>query len=112
MPTASARDIIDRGCARSQSVIHRSGMCAGMGCFWAVELVKNRTTKEPLAAYGGSSPEMNEVIAALKAEGVLPFANFNRIHVVPPLNTPNDDVRFGLAALDRALEVADRYVAE
>ena len=55
---------------------------------------------------------MNEVIAALKAEGVLPFANFNRIHVVPPLNTPDDDVRFGLAALDRALEAAVRYVAE
>ncbi|WP_025777644.1 aspartate aminotransferase family protein [Brevibacterium sp. VCM10] len=88
------------------------GDVRGMGCFWAVELVKDRTTKEPLAAYGGSSPEMNEVIAALKAEGVLPFANFNRIHVVPPLNTPDEDVRSGLAALDRALEVADRYVTE
>ncbi|MGO0602959.1 aspartate aminotransferase family protein [Brevibacterium linens] len=88
------------------------GDVRGMGCFWAVELVKDRTTKEPLAAYGGSSPEMNEVIAALKAEGVLPFANFNRIHVVPPLNTPDEDVRFGLAALDRALDVADRYVTE
>ncbi|WP_152346947.1 aspartate aminotransferase family protein [Brevibacterium sp. CFH 10365] len=88
------------------------GDVRGMGCFWAVELVKDRTTKEPLAAYGGSSPEMNEVIAALKAEGVLPFANFNRIHVVPPLNTPDEDVRFGLAALGRALDVADRYVTE
>ncbi|WP_166974176.1 aspartate aminotransferase family protein [Brevibacterium atlanticum] len=88
------------------------GDVRGMGCFWAVELVKNRETKEPLAAYGGSSPEMNEVIAALKGEGVLPFANFNRIHVVPPLNTPDEDVRFGLAALDRALDVADRYVTE
>ncbi|WP_298416446.1 aminotransferase class III-fold pyridoxal phosphate-dependent enzyme, partial [Brevibacterium sp.] len=88
------------------------GDVRGMGCFWAVELVKDRTTKEPLAAYGGSSPEMNEVIAALKADGVLPFANFNRIHVVPPLNTPDDDLRFGLAALDRALDVADRFVTE
>src|SRR5699024_3478541 len=88
------------------------GDVRGMGCFWAVELVKDRTTKEPLAAYGGSSPEMNEVIAALKADGVLPFANFNRIHVVPPLNTPDDVLQFGLAALDRALDVADRFVTE
>ncbi len=87
------------------------GDVRGMGCFWAVELVKNRETREPLAAYGGSSPEMNQVIAALKSGGVLPFANFNRIHVVPPLNTPDADVRFGLEVLDRALDVADGFVS-
>lgn len=86
------------------------GDVRGTGCFWAVELVRNRETKEPLAAYGGSSPEMNEVIAALKAGGVLPFANFNRIHIVPPLNTPDAEVRAGLAVLDEALSIADRYV--
>ncbi|HCG56095.1 MULTISPECIES: aspartate aminotransferase family protein [Brevibacterium] len=86
------------------------GDVRGMGCFWAVELVKDRTTREPLAAYGGSSPEMNRVIAAMKSGGVLPFANFNRIHVVPPLNTPDADVRFGLKVLDEALSIADEYV--
>lgn len=86
------------------------GDVRGMGCFWAVELVKDRTTREPLAAYGGSSPEMNRVIAAMKSGGVLPFANFNRIHVVPPLNTPDADVRFGLEVLDEALSIADEYV--
>ena len=86
------------------------GDVRGMGCFWAVELVKDRTTKEPMAAYGGSSPEMNRVIGAMKAGGVLPFANFNRIHVVPPLNTPDADVRFGLEVLDEALNIADEYV--
>ncbi|MCT2356775.1 aspartate aminotransferase family protein [Brevibacterium casei] len=86
------------------------GDVRGMGCFWAVELVRNRETKEPMAAYGGSSEEMNAVIAALKAGGVLPFANFNRIHIVPPLNTPDVDVRRGLEALDRALAVADGFV--
>ncbi|RBP65714.1 taurine--2-oxoglutarate transaminase [Brevibacterium sanguinis] len=86
------------------------GDVRGMGCFWAVELVKNRETREPLAAYGGSSPEMNQVIGALKAGGVLPFANFNRIHVVPPLNVPDEDLRRGLEVLDRALDVADDFV--
>ncbi|RCS98251.1 aspartate aminotransferase family protein [Brevibacterium aurantiacum] len=86
------------------------GDIRGMGCFWAVELVKDRTTSEPMAAYGGSSPEMNRVIAAMKSGGVLPFANFNRIHVVPPLNTPDDDVCFGLEVLDQALSIADGYV--
>lgn len=86
------------------------GEVRGMGCFWAVELVKDQATKEPLAAYGGSSPEMNQVIGAMKAGGVLPFANFNRIHVVPPLNTPDADVRFGLDVLDKALTIADGFV--
>ncbi|MGC3023273.1 aspartate aminotransferase family protein [Brevibacterium sp. FAM 24630] len=87
------------------------GDVRGRGCFWAVELVRDRVTKEPLAAYGGSSPEMNAVVAALKSGGVLPFANFNRIHVVPPLNIGDADLRFGLDVLDQALDVADGFVA-
>ena len=88
------------------------GEVRGAGCFWAVELVKNRTTREPLAAYGGSSPEMNQVVAALKAGGVLPFANFNRIHVVPALNIPDELLLEALGALDRALDVADGFVED
>ncbi|GAA1354602.1 aspartate aminotransferase family protein [Arthrobacter rhombi] len=88
------------------------GEVRGTGCFWAIELVKNRGTREPLAPYGGSSPEMNAVVAALKAGGVLPFANFNRIHVVPALNIPDELLREALAILDKALEVADKAVQE
>jgi taurine--2-oxoglutarate transaminase len=113
LPSASVPRSSVRRCVRLAQRHPSIGDVRGMGCFWAVELVQAiGTTKEPLAAYGGSSPEMNEVIAAMKSEGVLPFANFNRIHVVPPLNTPDEDVRFGLAVLDRALEIADRYVTE
>ncbi|MEX5272029.1 aspartate aminotransferase family protein [Kocuria sabuli] len=85
------------------------GDVRGTGCFWAVELVKDRATREPLAPYGGSSPAMNELVAALKAAGLLPFANFNRIHVVPPLNISEEDARRGLEILDAALDVADRH---
>ena len=77
--------------------------------FWAIELVSDRSTREPLAPYGGSSPVMNELVAACKSRGLLPFANFNRIHVVPPCNTSVDDVRRGLAVIDDALAVADAY---
>jgi taurine--2-oxoglutarate transaminase len=86
------------------------GDVRGTGCFWAVELVKDRTTREPMSAYGGSSPEMNELVAALKANGLLPFANFNRIHVVPPLNISEADARRGLEILDAALDLTDRHV--
>ena len=52
---------------------------------------------------------MNATIAKIKEYGVLPFANFNRIHVVPPLNTSDEDVAAGLDAIDRALDVADTF---
>ncbi|MDP5228639.1 MULTISPECIES: aspartate aminotransferase family protein [Arthrobacter] len=87
------------------------GDVRGSGVFWAIELVKDRQTREPLAAYGGSSPEMNAVIAEIKAGGVLPFANFNRVHVVPALNIPDDQLREALAVVDHALDVADAAVA-
>ena len=86
------------------------GDVRGLGCFWAVELVKDRTTREPLAPYGGSSPAMAELTKALVDGGVLPFANFNRIHIVPPLNTRDEDIIRGLDVLDEALSLADAHV--
>lgn len=89
---------------------HRSvGEVRGAGVFWAVELVADQQTREPLAPYGGSSPAMNAVIGACKASGLLPFANFNRIHVVPPCNVTEQEAREGLAILDSALDVADQH---
>ena len=85
------------------------GEVRGVGVFWAVELVKNRETKEPLAPYGGSSPAMNEVVGALKKGGVLAFANFNRIHMVPPCNTSAEDAHEALSVLDAALSVGDAH---
>ncbi|MCV7064870.1 aspartate aminotransferase family protein [Mycolicibacterium farcinogenes] len=91
---------------------HRSvGEVRGAGVFWAVELVANQETREPLAPYGGSSPAMNAVVGACKANGLLPFANFNRIHVVPPCNVTEEEAREGLAILDSALDVADQHTS-
>jgi taurine--2-oxoglutarate transaminase len=87
------------------------GEVRGLGVFWAVELVANPQTREPLAPYGGSSAAMNDVIAACKAGGLLPFANFNRIHAVPPCNVSDVEVAEGLKILDAALTVADGHLS-
>ena len=74
--------------------------------------MRDRATREPLVPFnasGEAAAPMAEVMAACKAQGVWPFSHFNRIHVVPPCNTSDDDVRTGLAAIDAALEVADRH---
>jgi taurine--2-oxoglutarate transaminase len=89
------------------------GETRGLGVFWAVELVTNRATREmfvPYNATGAAAKPMAELIAACKERGLIVFTNFNRIHVVPPCTTSFAEMEKGLAILDEALEVADRYV--
>ncbi|MEV4900222.1 aspartate aminotransferase family protein [Citricoccus sp. NPDC055426] len=91
---------------------HRSvGDVRGLGAFWAVELVKDRTTKEPMAPYGGASGEMGALAAECKKFGLLPFVSENRLHIAPPLNTPDEVLHEGLDILDQALAVADEHAA-
>jgi taurine--2-oxoglutarate transaminase len=46
---------------------------------------------------------MVALTAACKRRGLLPFVNGSRTHVVPPLNIPDEEARYGLALLDEAL---------
>jgi taurine--2-oxoglutarate transaminase len=89
------------------------GDVRGLGVFWAIELVRNRETREPLVPFNAAGPDaapMTELVAACKAKGLWPFSHFNRIHVVPPLTISADEVRHGIAILDEVLELADaRY---
>jgi len=86
------------------------GEVRGLGVFWAIELVKDRATREPLAPYGGSSPAMGELMAACKKAGMIPFMNFNRIHICPPLNVSEAELNEGFAILDAALaSIASHY---
>ncbi|MFE1595692.1 aspartate aminotransferase family protein [Nocardia sp. NPDC058705] len=88
------------------------GEVRGLGVFWALELVRDRTTREPLAPYGGTSPAMNELVAACCKGGMLPFVNFNRLHVVPPCVITEAEAKEGLAILDQALSVADAHTVD
>ena len=88
------------------------GEVRGLGVFWALELVRNRATRQPLVPFNASGADakpMAELMAACKAGGVWPFAHFNRLQITPPCTTTADEVREGLAAIDKALEVADKY---
>jgi taurine---2-oxoglutarate transaminase len=92
---------------------HRSiGEVRGLGVFFALDLVKDQATREPLAPYGSSSPAMDAVVRACKEGGLLPFNNYNRIHVVPPCTISQAEAREGLAILDQALTVADEHTTD
>ncbi|CAM5517892.1 Aspartate aminotransferase family protein OS=Streptomyces alboniger OX=132473 GN=CP975_18685 PE=3 SV=1 [Streptomyces alboniger] len=90
------------------------GEVRGMGMFWALDLVKNKETREPLVPYnatGEANAPMAAFGAAAKKRGLWPFINMNRTHVVPPCNITESEAKEGLAALDEALTEADKHTS-
>ena len=77
------------------------GEVRGEGVFWALELVADRETREPLPAAG-----IAKVKGELLARGLLPFVVDNRIHVVPPCVVTDDEVAQALAIYDEAFAAA------
>jgi taurine--2-oxoglutarate transaminase len=87
------------------------GEVRGVGAFWALELVRDRATKEPLVPFNATGPASAPVAALTKAclrRGLLPFVNGSRTHVVPALNIPDDEARWGLSVLEDALSEVER----
>ena len=82
------------------------GEVRGLGVFWALELVADPLTREPLPAAA-----MAGIRAGLLERGVLPFLAENRVHVVPPCVITDGEVARGLTALDEVLTEADAAVA-
>jgi taurine--2-oxoglutarate transaminase len=103
---ALGEDVLGPGLRELEAKHEWIGEVRGTGAFWAIELVSDRTTREPLAPYGGSSPAMGAILAGCSKRGLLPFANYNRIHVVPPLTISADEARQGIDILDQALAEA------
>lgn len=99
------REVLGPGLAEIADRHACVGDVRGVGAFWALDLVTDRDTKAML-----SPAQLNEVVAACKSAGLLPFANTNRIHVVPPCTISDDEAREGLAILDEALKAGDAHV--
>ncbi|UYM03561.1 aspartate aminotransferase family protein [Solicola gregarius] len=90
------------------------GEVRGRGLFWAVELVRDQGTREPLVPFNASGADaapMAELAARCKASGVWPMIHFNRLQIAPPLVIGEDDLRRGLAVIDEALAYTDKLAA-
>ncbi|WP_127792311.1 aspartate aminotransferase family protein [Agromyces sp. LHK192] len=99
---------------RELAAAHPSvGDVRGRGLFWAIELVRDPATREPLVPFNASgavAAPVAEVAAACKRAGVWPFTHFNRLHVAPPLVISEEELRRGLDVIDEALTLADAHV--
>ena len=106
------KDVIGPALEKMKAKHQSVGDIRGLGVFWAIELVKNRETCEPYVPFNASGPDakpMMDLIVACKERNLWPFTHFNRIHVVPPCNTPVEDVKKGLAIIDEVLDIADKH---
>lgn len=101
---AVGRDVLGPGLARIAETNPLVGEVRGTGVFWALELVADRRTREPVPA-----ATVAAVKRAAMARGLVPFTADNRIHVVPPCVITHDEAARGLDILGAALdEVAGR----
>ena len=90
-------DVLAPGLAELADRHPMIGEVRGEGVFWALELVADRATREPVGA-----PVIGRLKKELTARGLLPFAADNRIHVVPPCVVTEDEVAQALAIYDEA----------
>ena len=106
------KDIIGPALEKIKAKHPSVGDVRGLGVFWAIELVKNRETREPLVPFnaaGADAKPMTDLVVACKERNLWPFTHFNRMHVVPPCNTPVEDIKAGLAIIDEVLDIADKH---
>ena len=81
-----------------------------LGC---LEIVKNKTTKEPMAPFNAKPAEMvvmNKVAAKIKELGMYTFVRWGYIFIAPPLCVTKDQIDEGLAIISEALLIADEAV--
>ncbi|HVN56378.1 MAG TPA: aminotransferase class III-fold pyridoxal phosphate-dependent enzyme [Anaerolineaceae bacterium] len=84
------------------------GEVRSIGLFGVIELVRNRKTREPMAPFGGSSPEMNALKKSLLEQGLFAYTHWHTVLVIPPLVITREQLSEGFSILDKALRITDQ----
>ncbi len=90
------------------------GDVRSIGLFSLAELVKNRATREPLTPYNPKPDQLGPMLAFnafLRENGLFTFVRWNTFFVNPPLSITEEQLREGLAIIDRGLDIVDKAVA-
>jgi len=101
------RQLMDDLDAKHPSV----GATRSIGLFGVIELVRNRETREPMAPFGGTSPEMAALGKFFREHGLFTFVRWNYFFTNPPLSITDDELREGFAIIDRGLLITDDAVS-
>jgi taurine--2-oxoglutarate transaminase len=82
------------------------GDVRGLGCFWALELVKDRGTREPLVPFNAAGEDfapMARIVKVALERGLYLMTHWNVIMICPPLVITRDEIEEGVTILDEAL---------
>jgi taurine--2-oxoglutarate transaminase len=92
------------------------GDVRGKGLFWAVDLVKNRMTKEPFNTYsdkvGGKTLLVDQIAAKMLGDGITIQAWVSHFVIAPPLIVTKEEIDRGISSLDVHLAMADAAVEQ
>jgi len=86
------------------------GDVRSIGLFGVIELVRNRKTKEPMAPFNGSSPEMVAFRKHVLEHGVFLYTHWHTVLLLPPLIIREEQLAEGFAVIEQALEITDAVV--
>jgi taurine--2-oxoglutarate transaminase len=86
------------------------GDVRSIGLFAAVELVRDRKTREPMAPFDGTSPEMIALRRFLLERGLYVYIHWNNVLIAPPLIISEEELAEGLTILDEGLRLTDQSV--
>ncbi len=84
------------------------GEVRSIGLFGVIELVRDRATREPMAAYNHTSPEMIAFRKYLLERGLFLYTHWHTVLIIPPLIITPEQLADGFALIDQALEITDR----
>ncbi len=82
-----------------------------IGLFSGIELVKDKTTKEPLVQYA-KDPEgiMKTILSKLKEKGFWNYSHDNVLIIAPPLVINEEQLREAMGIMDEVLDYVDSII--
>lgn len=110
---AKKMGVVMKGLLANLEARHRSvGAVRSIGLFGIVELVRSRSTRQPMAPFNGTSEEMAALGHFFREHGLYTFVRWNTFFTNPPLCINEGQLREGFEILERGLEIIDKAVVD
>lgn len=87
------------------------GDVRNQGLFGCIELVKDRDTREPIVPWNATGDVMAQISKSLLDDGIYMYIRWNYMFCVPPCIINEEQLKEAYKAIDKALTIADNYIA-